>query len=180
MIVALLLVCACAPSSDPPTDPPAEVHTLATSDGWQLGVPDTDPLRDHRPADAGCPVSAWGEEDGRLEVQMGVCDYAWLVQPLPETVCAGDTLLISAWHQGLDAPEPGEAHLALTLGDELLWQTWSAVPSQADLWMEEVVVQHTAPAGTELGVHLHNHGYNSWAVAPVELRTGPCVTGGRW
>lgn len=158
-LVALVVLAGCAaPEPVPLLDP----HALAMVDA------DRDPLRAHRPADVDCPPPAWGPEAGGFEIQTGVCDYASFDQPLPMTLEAGDQLAILIWHDALDAAEPAEAHLALTLGDAVVWEAEIAIPAASHSFEEVVQIAEEPPADARLGLHLHNHGYNSYRFVAVE------------
>lgn len=138
--------------------------TIAVPEAWAPGDPAGDPL-DGRPAD--CPPSTWGAEDGRLEVQTGACAQAWLTQPLLEDLAPGDVITVASWHQGLDAAEPGEGHLAVVVDGVRWWEVWAPIPSEPEVFEAELRVEVAVPAGAEVGVHLHNHGYNSWSVGEL-------------
>ena len=162
---------ACAPEAVEPVPPP-EPEAVTHPENWAWGNLQADPIGEHQPETPDCPPSTWGEEGGRLEVQTGVCDFAWLVQPTLISLKAGDTISVASWHQGLDAGEPAEGHLALVLDGELLWELWASIPSPPEVFTDEVVVERDVPAGAEVGVHLHNHGFNSWSVGEL-MRTIP-------
>lgn len=149
---------------------PAEPVPVAVPEAWTPGDPAGDPLDGH-PTD--CPASTWGTEDGRLEVQTGACAQAWLVQPLLEDLAPGDVLDVVSWHQGLDALEPGEGHLAVVVDGVRLWEVWAPIPSDPEVFEAQVRVEAAVPAGAEVGVHLHNHGYNSWSVGELVRWRGP-------
>lgn len=161
---SILLAVGCAPEAA------SEPVVVAATDGWTLGSLATDPVPAHQPEVPLCPPATWGYEDGRLEVQTGACDYAWLVQPLLGPLEEGDTLTMLTWHQGLDASEPAEGHLALSVDGVLRWEMWAPIPSLPDVFEAEVVMDAHVPAGAEVGIHLHNHGFNSWSVGEITRR----------
>lgn len=154
-----MLLVGCAPG-----DSVLQGEPLLAPEAWVQGDPATDPL-DGLARD--CPPSTWGAEGGRLEVQTGACAQAWLVQPLPVDLAPGDVLTVSSWHQGLDAAEAGEGHLALVIDGQLVWEVWAPIPSDPELFDGRFVAHRFVPAGADVGVHLHNHGYNSWSVGEV-------------
>lgn len=141
---------------------------LGSVEAWVALDAADDPLPEHRPPDAACAPGGWLVEGGRLEIQMGICAYATLGLPLARPVLQGDPIGILAWHQGLDAPEPGTAHLALFLDDALLWEDVTDIPSVATVFEAEVEAPVDAAVGSTLTLHLHNHGFNAWAVAVPE------------
>ena len=156
MIVGLLAGC-----HDPGPGP------LGDTQGWEARPEVEDPLPDHRPLDDACPPGGW-YENGRLEIQMGICHYLTLGQPITRPVRAGDAVQVRAWHQGLDAAVRAEAHVALFIGDDLLWEQYAFIPSPAELFDAVVEAPADAEVGTMLTLHLHNHGFNAWAVSVPE------------
>lgn len=129
----------------------------------------SDPLSAHRPDASDCPEAAWGPEGGGFEVQTGVCGYAAFEQPLGIEVAPGDRLEISIWHDTLDAAEPATGHVAVLLGHDVVWEDTVAIPAVSAELGDVVVVEHPIPADARLGIHLHNHGYNSWRFVTIDL-----------
>lgn len=128
-----------------------------------------DPFADHRPDDVDCPVATWGPEAGGFEIQTGACAYAAFDQPLPSGVEVGDALAIAVWHDLLDAAEPAKAHLAVWIGATTIWETQLDIPTPSALIEAEAPILQTPPPGARLGLHLHNHGFNSWRFISIEL-----------
>jgi hypothetical protein len=128
-----------------------------------------DPLAEHRPDDVDCPAAAWGEEGGGFEVQTGVCAYAAFDQPLSVELGAGDLIEISVWHDTLDASEPADGHVAVLLGGRVLWEETVAIPAPSAALDAAVILDATPSPGARLGLHLHNHGYNSWRFVEVQV-----------
>lgn len=128
--------------------------------------PQADPFGDL--PDAPCADSAWGLEDGLFEIATDGCGALSVVQPSLVAVRAGDRVHVVAWHLGLYAPEPAEAHVGLALGEAVLWEARVPVPSAEAFFDETVTVGADAPEGTPLTLHLHNHGANSWRLLTVE------------
>lgn len=162
VVPAILVACVDDPVA---LSPPLVTETL----GWAAASVEADPLADHRPVDDQCPAGSWGPEGAALEVDTGVCRYAWLEQTLPRAVVAGATLTADLWHTGLDAPEPAEAHVAILLGDRVMWETWAAIPSSATAWTISFGIDEPLAAGERIGLHLHNHGDNAWKLGPVTI-----------
>lgn len=146
---------------------PVELRTtvLAPVSGWQEVDVAADPFADHRPSSVDCPEGAWGDEDGALEVQTGVCNYFAVVAPTLVDLEPGDMLQGTVWYQDLDAPEPAEAHVAVWIGTDVQWEAWVPIPDLAAVHSVEVPIAESWPAGTPIGLHLHNHGFNSWKFA---------------
>ncbi len=128
-----------------------------------------DPLVQHRPADVDCHPATWGPEGGGFEVQTGACAYAAFDQPLPAPIAAGDMLAITVWHDILDAAEPGLGHIAIWVGDQVVWEDEVPIPAASATLEALVPIEETPPPGARLGLHLHNHGFNSWRLYNVDL-----------
>ncbi len=151
-----LLLAGCAVELEP--------GPLGHVEAWEALPPSEDPLPEHRPDEVSCAPGGWFVEDGRIEVQTGICDYVTLGQPLLREVREGDLVRVLAWHQGLDAAEPAEAHIALFVDGVRLWEAWAPIPSEATIFSETVAAPVDAPMGAPVILHLHNHGFNAWAV----------------
>ena len=127
-----------------------------------------DPLASHRPDEVDCPAAAWGEEGGGFEVQTGVCVYAAFDQPLGMIPVEGDVVEISIWHDVLDAGEPGTGHVAVLLGDHVLWEESVDIPAPLAALDAAVTLDFRPAPDARLGLHLHNHGYNSWRFVQIQ------------
>lgn len=161
----LLLACAA-----PPTDSAEPVVFTTLVEAWAPGQ--DDPLADHRPEGEDCHASGWGPEGLALEVETDACDYAWLVQPVTRSLGAGAWLEGEMWSGPLDASEPAEAHVAILLEDEVVWEIYLQIPGPPEVHPIAVELDAPIPLDTQLGLHLHNHGDNVWNLGPLTL-TGP-------
>ncbi|MBK6689864.1 MAG: hypothetical protein IPG45_35695 [Deltaproteobacteria bacterium] len=170
--VCLLWVVACggsevgAPGFGEPLDPVPLLDPFALTPVKA----EADPFVDHRPAEFDCPAATWGPEGGGFEVQTGACNYAAFDQPLPMPVEVGDRLSILVWHDLLDSAEPGTAHLAVWVGTTVLWQAEVDIPAPSGTFEAVVPIASTPAADARLGLHLHNHGFNSWRFVEVDLQ----------
>lgn len=144
---------------------------IAVLDAFSLTqvAAEADPLATHRPAEVDCPAAAWGPEGGGFEIQTGFCNYAAFDQALPTAVEAGDELSIIVWHDVLDAPEEATAHVAVWLGDDVLWEDDANIPGPSQAFEAVVPIETTPPPGARLGLHLHNHGFNSWRFVTIDV-----------
>jgi len=95
-------------------------------------------------------------------VETGYCNYITVAQPTLVDLEAGDELHITLWHNNLTAIEPYEAHVALLIDGTLLWETTTPVPNPAAVYDVTVPITMSAPVGSTVQYHLHNHGFNSW------------------
>lgn len=174
--VALTLA-ACA--GDDAIDVPRTPAALVNPFDWTALAPADDPFADHRPADAACPPGSWGgepfAEQYTLEVQTGPGACRWLSarQPTLSPVAAGDPIRIRLWHFALTPERPGEraeAHAALALAGDVIWERRVVIPAEGGLLLDTVAAPRTLPAGAPLVFHLHNHGANTWNLLEVLAR----------
>ena len=162
---ALPLLCVVAAACTPGglASPLLDAQALAPIDAA------SDPLPQHRPATVDCPGAAWGPEGGGFEVETGVCDYAAFAQPLDVDVAKGVWLDIRVWHDTLDAAEPATGHVAVLLGEQLVWERTVAIPGGSAEIGDIVELLAPVPDDARLQIHLHNHGYNSWRFVRIDL-----------
>jgi hypothetical protein len=164
---ALLIGCA-APAD---TDPDLSWIPLVLAEAWLPAPAGTDPMGHHLDAEAIlCGEQDWHEELDGLEIETTHCNYAAVQQPLLTDLEQGDTLRVRVWWQTLVTPEPVDGHLALFVGGELVWEERVAIPGPADLREVELASPVSAPAGTMVGFHLHNHGSNTWNLNELALQ----------
>jgi hypothetical protein len=143
---------------------------LADMTAWTPGSEAVapDPLLAHRPADASCPEGSVIVEGGSIEVNTGLCAYAWLQQPLLADLRPDDTVELVFWHSALVTEAPAEGHIALFVGNDLLYERVVSIPFPAMAYTETVAPDLSAPEGETLTLHLHNHGVNTWNLLRVE------------
>jgi len=171
-ILIFLVLSACDETDDRTCTAQAGV-VVAPPEGWAITPADTDPFED-RPAEVRC--LEWGVrlEGASLEVNTGECAYATLVQVVPEALPVGSVLTATVAHFDLVAPERATAHVAIGLGDVVLWSRDLPVPSAAGVYPIEVPLTEPVPAGTRVYFHVHNHGSNSWFLTTIDARFPPC------
>ncbi len=162
-----MLLAASGCSGSEPACTPRASTPLVSADSWQLTLAGEDPFTD-RPALTDCVPEAVVVEGQAVEVSTRVCSYATLVQPLETDVHACETFRATIAHFPLFAAGPADAHLALRIGDETVWERVIPIPADAAVYS----IEHAGPipAGTPLYFHLHNHGANDYYLADV--RTG--------
>jgi hypothetical protein len=113
-----------------------------------------------------CSTTAYGLETINDEESLGYdawgCNYLTVSQPSLATVEVGDTLTARVWHFKLTNPDPAEAHLAIQLDDEIVWEERFEIPQDARLRARTWTATRHFPAGAPVIFHLHNHGTNSY------------------
>lgn len=139
---------------------------------WQETAPQDDPLAEHRGNSIVCPESAWYPEPGGVEIETTACAYVSLSQPLGENIAAGDMLHVVAWWQTLVSVEPALGHLAVLIGNEIVWDEHIDIPGKADARVIEFVAGSSFAAGETVTFHLHNHGFNTWTFSELARKSG--------
>ena len=159
----------------PPTEPAAP--SLVELAAWEhVSDPAEDVFGAERPEGLVCdPVLGIGTEvfgaDEVLEINTDFCDYATVRQPSLRSLAPGDRVAIRMWHYELTVPAPSEAHLALAIEGEVVWEEHVPSPAQAAFVDGEIAIDRELPAGSELQLHVHNHGANSYDLLSLELVT---------
>jgi len=183
-IVALAsLLAAAACGDEPGPEPEPEPRCAESVDGgniqlvdhtlWTETTPEDDPFVAFRPAELHCPPYARRPEDfaGRLTytVESFACSYTTVQQPLLDDACAGRPFYVWLWHFSLTAPADSTAHLAVQIGDTLLWEASLPIPSASGLFTDTLALPERFPAGTPIYFHLRNHGANTYNLIELSL-----------
>ncbi len=134
---------------------------------WALA--ESDPFDAERPETVDCPDWGYGEEYGTLEVETDVCTYGSFTQPTLVDLAEGDVLTMDLWYGSLWASEPAQSHIALGVGEEVIWEQILDLPADADAHRLALEVEQAAPAGSAAWLHVHNHGANTYNFAPLVL-----------
>jgi hypothetical protein len=164
------------PEPDPEPEPEPESQQLAAADAW---VRVTDPAADWfanlRPADAECDDSGYSYDplERTIEIQTQVCDYLTLSQPTRVALAAGDTIHIAGFHDILISAEPAEGYVGVALDGEIVWTLRVPIPGPPAVFEDSFTIERAIPAGTEIQVHVHNHGPNSWELGDIRMTPGP-------
>ncbi|MFZ9888569.1 MAG: hypothetical protein ACO3JL_13810 [Myxococcota bacterium] len=128
-----------------------------------------DPLADHRPVEADCSSEGVVVEGSSFEIDTGLCAYGSFVQPSLAPVRTGDVVRIAFFHQALVAAEPAEAHIAFLLDKTVLWEAAIPIPLGATPYDVEITSPSDFAVGTEVRLHLHNHGANTWKLLSIDV-----------
>lgn len=151
---------------------PRESVVVARFTAWQRV---TDPTRDAfaamRPPNTPCDPTGVGIEQLGLsfEIKTGLCDYATVAQPMAAALEAGDVLGIRIWHDVLQAPMDTEGFIGLAIDGELVWHETVPIPSDYGTVNADIEIDDDLAEGTDLQIHIHNHGVNSWNL--LDFRT---------
>ena len=150
-----------------PTGGPLEALALPML--WMPVAAEADPLVAHRPAEVVCTLGSWLLEPGGIEVNTQTCNYASFGQPSLVEVVPGARIVGSLYHFDLFAAEPATAHVALLIGEDLVWEQEIAIPGPANAFTIDVPASFAAPVGTPVNLHLHNHGQNTWTFGELQV-----------
>lgn len=115
-----------------------------------------------------CAAEAMQLEAGLVEIDTTLCNWVTMDQPSLAKVREGDLLDVFAFHSALSAAEPATGRMAVWIDDELVWEVTPPIPSAEGIYSEQVVAPSTAPAGSEVRLHISNHGGNSWRFVSLE------------
>jgi hypothetical protein len=167
LVVVAIAAQGCAAEAGPRE---GERVLLASTDVFHELLAAEDPLFEHRPDPVVCnPLNGFYAEDGELEVSTGHCNYlAVAFVPLTDAK-RGNRVTGSVRHFDLTSPEPAEAHLKISWGEVTLIEAHIPVPSPAAVRTFELTLPRDLTRDEPLGLHLHNHGQNTYQFEPLWL-----------
>jgi hypothetical protein len=183
--LSALILTGSACSADSEADdsvPSGTVLQLVDIYGWTVLDAASDPFSD-RIDDVVCPAEGYGpDEPLAFEVALDVCNYFVGSQPLTEGLVRGQQVELIVGH-GLLAPnasdkDPGRdgelpetpvAHVAVMLGERLLWEREIDIPTASRFYVTQHTMTADVPVGTPVIFHVHNHGPNTYRF--VEMTT---------
>ena len=164
-----LFSCETSPHEGEPGDPSGSDILAPFSDLEFLEAQD-DPFAAHRPAEIICNnLTGYYREESSLEVSTAHCNYLSLVEPAHVSARAGDVVTTEISHFDLTAPEPATAHVALFAGPHVLFEQDVEIPGPAQVISVSVALPADIEPGELVGIHLHNHGQNTWNFGPLVL-----------
>lgn len=147
--------------------------SLVAHDLWEQVARAETPFAEEGEGPACDPVG-FGVDHDTYEVETGLCPALDVWQPSLAPVGVGDGLHIIAYHLQLASPEgEGQAHLAVALGERVVWEVIIAMPAPATPYDVVVPSPVDAPAGTPVSFHVHNHGYNSYNLQSLTVVPAP-------
>lgn len=165
--LCLLGTCCGGTPAEPPVDLPQ--GPIFDPGAWTLTSAQDDPFAD-RPDPVQCAVGGYGVEAGVFEVDTSFCGYLTAVQPLPVDLPAGARLKSLIWHLALLNDTPAQGHVALRLGEHLVFEARPPIPGPEAAYPVDWALPEALPAGTLTYFHIHNHGSNSWRLGPIEVK----------
>lgn len=147
--------------------------SLIDHEAWTVAADSADPFPEHRPPEVTCPEWSYGLEGEVFEVETDDCNYLSLTQPSLVDLKAGDHVKATLWHLELWAPNPATAHIAVQIGEDVVWEESIPVPGSEKMYEPVWIVPEDRPAGTPIHFHLHNHGTNSWRFLSLSAAAAP-------
>lgn len=147
---------------------------LVDHDAWRLATAEEDPWAQYRPGDdISCPEGARKTEDFAGTYAYSVitldCGYTTVVQATIADACEGEDLYVWLWNYQLTAPEDAQAHLAVQIGDTVVWSETREIPGPSELEATRVPLPEDVPAGTPIYFHVRNHGANSYELLELSI-----------
>lgn len=144
-------------------------ESLVDVDTWVLDAMVPATLSADRPATVDCE-HGFGLEDGLFEVDTELCNWGAFTQPTLASIQAGDTVEIIMLHDTLySEDEDAAAHIAVAIGETMIWETTIAIPAPTGYLRPTITVEQDFDAGTPLHLHVHNHGYNNYRVVDITV-----------
>ena len=143
---------------------------LVVKEGWVEVARAQDPLNAEVSDDPGCSDAGLTVEPGGFEVNTDDCGYATVAAPLLVEIAPGDEVSFIVTHSALIADEPAKAHVAFWLGTEVVTRASKPIPSPSGFFELSWTSTVSLPAGTDLGLHVRNHGKNAYVVTAVSVR----------
>lgn len=185
LLAASLALGCVGPAAEDSTDESSEATETGTTEprslidheAWEVVPAAEDPLAEHRPETVECGIAGWYVEGDTTEIDTNFCNYLALRQGSLEAIAVGDDLRLSFYHFDLTAPEQADAHFAVLVDGEVVWEELITIPGGTDkadafVYTYDTAAEFDAPAGTEIGLHLHNHGQNTWALQELSVTPG--------
>ncbi|MCG8417433.1 MAG: hypothetical protein MJE77_05755 [Proteobacteria bacterium] len=157
-------------------DRKSKILTLAAA--WQPVDAGSDPFVEHRPAAVDCPSFGYGPEGQFFEINTGSCNYATFAQPLKLQPGCDAELSFVFWHLALWGPDGATAHVAVQIGDTLVWQQNLSLPvfekaNEVRVRLSDVFDGGFFDPGEQVYFHVHNHGSNSYRIGELVAITAP-------
>ena len=114
------------------------------------------------PWGGGPACDTWWWEDGIIELSTEVCAWPTVTQPLLRDLRAGEEFAGGVLWDVLYAEEPAEAVMGVAIGDEVVFEHVQPVPSGPGDAQMAWTPDERVPAGTQVFLHAHNHGLNTY------------------
>jgi hypothetical protein len=131
---------------------------------------EADPFVTELDAAPACDSPAFALEAQWLEIDTGLCNWVTLVAAARTAVERGEEVRLTVSHYDLEAPEPAQAELLLSLDLCDAWSKQVPIPSLAAVYTESFASPCAIAAGADVYFHLHNHGQNNWQLQELSAQ----------
>ncbi|MEY3012632.1 MAG: hypothetical protein RIT45_1367 [Pseudomonadota bacterium] len=164
LLAATLLAAGCGTESDTPR---TGRIPLIDHDQWTV-VPlaedpfATEPAAADLPTPWTCAEAAVLTEGGMLEIDTDYCNFVTVRTTMQDEIRVGETVRLLFWHLYLFSDPASEGVAELRVGGETWWRLETPIPAQEAIHKPKKTADRAIPAGTEILLHVHNHGANSW------------------
>lgn len=157
-------------SNEPYNFVPEILHiSLIEAKAWDVQSKVSDTFPEHRPKEVTCARdSGWMVEEGALEIRTEFCDYLSLSQHALLDLDVGTEMELALSYSDLNFNAPASAHIAVSIGGNILWESEIAIPSERALLKEIITLPFAVARGDSIEIHLHNHGDNAWTIHSLE------------
>ncbi len=177
LCLGVLAVPAC---SDPGYEEPARSEHLVEHPLWSLvATPEADPFAaaHGRPVVHACEPGAYFMATAEVfEVELARCRerYVSLHQVSLTALQPGDSLQFELSHLLLRplTESVTEAYLGLSVDEQVIWQVSIQILAPSSNYTFSAPVTTKADVGSDVVLHLDNHGENSYSFSPFVIKRG--------
>jgi hypothetical protein len=171
LALAALVALGCSTSSPAPMAEAKRYEPLVKLEEWSRVERSADPFVADPAAGPDCAAPSFRVEAGQawLELDTTVCNWVTVVGHALLPVELGQQLRLKLSHYDLDAPEPAEAELRLRFASCEAWSKTIAIPSAADVTLEELASPCALNEMDAVLFHLHNHGQNTYQLQELAV-----------
>lgn len=169
LVLAAPILSACSSPATESGQPAALVDSLS----WVEADASMDNFPGHVPERVDCAEGSIVPGAQALDIDTEDCNFALAEQPLQLNLEKGDWLAVEMGHLALfSAGGQAEGHMAVSIGDAVIWERTVSIPHNAELYVDEFQLDRGFQLGKPVTVHLHNHGSNEWKLYSIARRSG--------
>jgi hypothetical protein len=171
LVLGALFALSCSAGSPPTEERALRYEALVAFDDWRGVDREADPFLVAPDAVEACATPGFRveAEQSWLEIDTNDCAWVTVTARARSGVELGQRLKLGLSHFDLDAPAPAEAELRLRLGDCDAWSTQIAIPSDANVMVDELDSPCELHQNDAVWFHLQNHGQNSYQLQTVTI-----------
>lgn len=143
--------------------------SLVEAAAWDFQGKTRDAFSGHRPGTIAClKGEGWVIEADEIEIRTEFCNYLSLTQESLLSIPAGSILEFALSHSDLVFQNDATAHVALSVGGVTVWEREIDIPSEGEIYLQEISLDFAIAQRDSIEVHLHNHGSNSWTIHSLD------------